>query len=108
MLGAVKVFLALVAGSSLLVVLQHYPQSVLGVLLVFAGAELALVCRDQVRRSDSFVMLLTAGASTAFGIAPGVLGGWLVGALLYWGVFTLDPEQDRCACPKRDNGPSRP
>jgi hypothetical protein len=34
----------------------------LGVLLAFAGMELALVCRDQTSRTDAFAMLLTTAA----------------------------------------------
>ena len=58
LLGVVKVVLAVLFGSSLLVWLNAYPESVLGVLLLFGGLELAIVCRDQRRRVDFFVMLV--------------------------------------------------
>jgi len=90
-LGLAKIALALLLGGSLLTWLQHYPQSVLGVLLLFSGLELALVCRDQTARVDFFVMLLTAGACLAVNTALGFAVGWAVAALLLWGVFRIEP-----------------
>lgn len=91
MLGAVKIILALLFGGSLLLWLQAYPASVLGVLLLFSGLELALICRDQSTRVDFFVMLITAGACLAINIAVGFLVGWAMASLLIWGVFRLEP-----------------
>ena len=53
--------------------------------------ELALICRDQTKRVDFFVMLITAGACMALNTAAGFLIGWLMAALLIWGVFRIDP-----------------
>jgi MFS superfamily sulfate permease-like transporter len=61
-LGAVKMLVALVLGSSLMTLCAAFPASILGVMLAFSGMELALVTRDQRSRSDAFVMLLTASA----------------------------------------------
>lgn len=91
MLGIVKVVLALLFGGSLLVWLQAFPKSVLGVLLLFSGLELALVCRDQKTRVDYFVMLMTAGACLAVNTAVGFVVGWLIAVLLIWGVFRIEP-----------------
>ena len=91
MLGAAKMLLALLAGGSLLAWLQGYPQSVLGVLLLFSGLELAMVCRDQTSRVDFFVMALTAGACMALNSAVGFLVGWAMAAALIWGVFRIEP-----------------
>ncbi len=91
MLGVVKCFLAIVVGSSLLVWLQGYPQSVLGVLLLFSGLELSMVCRDQTQRASVFVMLLTTGACMAVNTAVGFVIGWLIAAALSWGVFRVEP-----------------
>ena len=97
MLGVAKIVLALTFGGSLLIWLQNYPQSVLGVLLLFSGLELAMVCRDQNRRSDVFVMLITAAACMALNTAVGFVVGWTMAALLVWGVFRVEPpaESDR-------------
>jgi len=91
MLGIAKMALALLLGGSLLAWLQQYPQSVLGVLLLFSGLELALVCRDQTQRVDFFVMVLTAGVCIAVNTAVGFVVGWVMAALLLWGVFRLEP-----------------
>lgn len=91
MLGLGKMALALAFGGSLLVWLQQFPQSVLGVLLLFGGLELALVCRDQRARVDFFVMIVTAGACLAVNTALGFGVGWAMAALLLWGVFRIEP-----------------
>jgi hypothetical protein len=89
-LGIVSMALAILLGNSLLAWLQHYPASVLGVLLVFSGAELALVCRDQTKRADFFVMILTAGTCMAVNTAAGFAAGWAVGALLFKGFIRVE------------------
>ncbi|RME41411.1 MAG: sulfate transporter, partial [Planctomycetota bacterium] len=95
MLGIAKIVLALLLGRSLLVWLQAFPQSVLGVLLMFSGLELAMVCRDQTARTDFFVMILTAGACLAVNTAAGFVIGWLMAAALLWGVFRIEPPPNR-------------
>lgn len=90
-LGVIKMVLALSAGGCLLAWLQGYPQSVLGILLLFGGLELAMVCRDQSSRVDFFVMMLTAGACMALDPAVGFLVGWAMAAALLWGVFRIEP-----------------
>ncbi len=91
LLGVAKIVLGLLFGGSLLVWLRAYPASVLGVLLLFSGWELALVCRDQRTRVGFSVMLITAGACMAVNTAVGFVVGWLMAALLIWGVFRLEP-----------------
>lgn len=81
LLGAAKMTLAVLLGSSLVALCQFFPASVLGVMLAFSGMELALVCRDQIRRTDAFIMLLTAGAclgldQIALGFALGLVLAW--------------------------------
>ena len=97
MLGIAKMGLALLFGGSLLAWLQAYPRSVLGVLLLFSGLELALVCRDQTAKADFFVMILTAGACLAINTAVGFVVGWVMAVLLIWGLFRIDkpPAPDR-------------
>ncbi len=90
-LGIAKVILAVVFGASLMTLCSAFPASVLGVLLAFAGMELALVCRDQNNRTDAFAMLLTAGAcmglnNIAMGFALGLALAWC----LRVGLFTVD------------------
>jgi MFS superfamily sulfate permease-like transporter len=90
-LGIAKMILAVFFGGCLLAWLQGYPQSVLGVLLLFSGLELAMVCRDQASRVDFFVMVLTAGACIALGPGVGFMVGWAMAAALLWGVFRIEP-----------------
>lgn len=91
MLGIAKMVLAVSVGGCLLAWLQGYPQSVLGILLLFSGLELAMVCRDQAGKVDFFVMMLTAGACMALDAAVGFLVGWAMAAALIWGVFRIEP-----------------
>jgi hypothetical protein len=90
-LGAIKMALAVLFGGSLLLWLQHYPGSVLGVLLVFSGLELAMVARDQTGREKFFVMLLTAGLCLGLNTAVGFLIGWAVAVLIDRGRIRLEP-----------------
>jgi MFS superfamily sulfate permease-like transporter len=90
-LGTVKIVLAVVLGASLMALCQAFPASILGVLLAFAGMELALVCRDQVQRSDAFVMLLTTAAcmginNIALGFGLGLAVAWFI----RWGIFCVE------------------
>lgn len=77
-LGVAKMVLGFVLGSSLVMVLGQFPVGVLGVLLLFAGVELALACRDMNSKVESFVMLICTavslvGSSAALGFVCGIL-----------------------------------
>ncbi|OAE35362.1 hypothetical protein AXG93_3546s1200 [Marchantia polymorpha subsp. ruderalis] len=67
-LGAVKLVLSLFLGSSLLRMLAEFPICLLGVILLLAGMELAIFCRDQNTRLDAFVMVVCATV-TLFGFS---------------------------------------
>ncbi len=85
MLGGAKIALGLSLGGSLLLWLQDFPKSVLGVLLMFSGLGLAMVCRDQTRKVEYFLMILTAGACLGTNTAVGFGIGWTMALLLLWG-----------------------
>lgn len=90
-LGTIKMILAVLFGSSLMLLCAAFPLSVLGVLLMFSGSELALVTRDQIRRPDAFIMLLTAGACMGLNhIAVGFLLGLSVASCMRMGWFRFD------------------
>jgi MFS superfamily sulfate permease-like transporter len=91
MLGGAKILLGVMFGGTLFQALQAYPDSILGALLMFGGLELALVCRDQQRRTDFFAMILTAGVCMAINAAVGFLVGWLVAALVLAKLVRLEP-----------------
>ncbi|PKI43470.1 hypothetical protein CRG98_036227 [Punica granatum] len=77
-LGLGKLFLGLVFGNSFVRVLSQFPIGILGVLLLFAGVELAMASRDMNSKEESFVMLVCAavsltGSSAALGFGCGIL-----------------------------------
>jgi MFS superfamily sulfate permease-like transporter len=90
-LGTVKLVLAIFVGASLMTLCGAFPASILGVLLAFSGMELALVCRDQTRRTDAFSMLLTAAICIGLkNIALGFLIGWAMAWCLRLGLFRVE------------------
>jgi SulP family sulfate permease len=65
MIGAILVVLALVFGEAGLTFLMLLPNSVLGVLLIFAGLELCPLIRSLKTNEEYFVALLISGISLA-------------------------------------------
>ncbi|RDX70617.1 Molybdate transporter 1, partial [Mucuna pruriens] len=91
LLGAAKLVLGLVLGSSLAHILRQFPEGILGVLLLFAGIELATCCRDINTKEDSFVMLVcTAFSLVGSSAALGFLCGMIVYGLLKLRNWTND------------------
>jgi MFS superfamily sulfate permease-like transporter len=87
-LGVVKVLLGLFLGGATFTVLASYPTSVLGVLLVFSGMELALVTKDIKNRTDYFIMIITTAAIIALSsTAIGFIVGLTLSYLFYFGAF---------------------
>lgn len=77
-LGIGKLVIGLVFGNSFVRILSEFPIGILGVLLLFAGIELAMSARDMNTKEDSFVMLVCAavsltGSSAALGFGCGIL-----------------------------------
>ncbi|KAG8375528.1 hypothetical protein BUALT_Bualt10G0109100 [Buddleja alternifolia] len=101
LLGVAKLVLGLVLGSSLVKILDQFPVGVLGVLLLFAGIELAMCARDMNSKEEAFVMLVCTavslvGSSAALGFLCGMVVHLLVrlrtlgdGSLLSWSTFWL-------------------
>jgi MFS superfamily sulfate permease-like transporter len=81
-LGLIVLFTGLFLSDSVSLLLQVFPRSILGVILFFAGVELALVVKDvKLRKQNLFVLLVTAGtAMWNMGVA------YLAGLLLYYGL----------------------
>jgi SulP family sulfate permease len=75
MIGLVFVFLALLLGSHALSIVYLIPMAVLGVLLLFAGSQLALTIMDMKERRDLFVVLVMLGITLAANLAVGFLVG---------------------------------
>lgn len=90
MIGALFLIIALVFGGVGVVLLSCVPRAVLGVLLLFAGLELALLIRDVEDRNDLFLVLFIAGvglATTHMGIA--FVAGMAASLILRWGKIRI-------------------
>jgi SulP family sulfate permease len=75
MIGAIFVVLAVVLGDDSLVVIYLLPLSVLGILLLFAGSQLALTIMDLASRKDFLVVLFMLGITLATNLAAGFMVG---------------------------------
>lgn len=75
MIGAIFIALALFLGEHALTMVNLLPMAVLGVLLVFAGCQLALSMTDVRERKDLFVVLLMLGITLASNLAVGFIAG---------------------------------
>jgi SulP family sulfate permease len=85
MIGLILIVIALAFGVVGISILSSIPYAVLGVLLLFAGLELALLVRDVEGKEELFVVFLIAGiglATTNMGIAFGA--GIVVDRLIKW------------------------
>ncbi|NTV33033.1 MAG: sulfate permease, partial [Deltaproteobacteria bacterium] len=71
--GFLFLLLALLLGSHALSVVYLIPMSALGVLLVFAGSQLALTILDLKGRKDLFVPLMMVGITLASNLAVGFI-----------------------------------
>ena len=82
MTGVIFVILAVVLGNESLAVIYLIPLSVLGILLLFAGSQLALTIMDLENRKDFFVVLIMLGITFASNLAAGFMVGIVVGWVL--------------------------
>jgi predicted benzoate:H+ symporter BenE len=81
-LGLMVLLTGLFLSDSVTLLFQFFPRSVLGVILFFAGVELALVVKDiKLKKQNLFVLVVTAGtAMWNMGVA------YLAGLILYYGL----------------------
>ena len=77
-IGGIFVSLALIFGENMVAILNLLPFSLLGVLLVFAGLQLALMIQDVEDRRDLFVVLLMLGIALATNLAVAFIAGIIV------------------------------
>ncbi|OIO38589.1 MAG: hypothetical protein AUJ75_02605 [Candidatus Omnitrophica bacterium CG1_02_49_10] len=95
-LGSLKVVLGLFFGAATLMLLKLYPMSVLGVLLIFSGFELALVARDVAGKADFFVMLITVSSILALSsIAAGFVVGLIFAHLFISGILRFEKVDEK-------------
>lgn len=83
-IGVIFIFLAIFLGSHILSVLYLIPMAVLGVLLIFAGSQLALTIMDLKKRKDFFVLFIIVGITLASNLAAGFIAGVAAAYLLKW------------------------
>ncbi len=81
-LGVIVLMTGLFLSDCVALFFQVFPRPILGVILFFAGVELALVIKDiKLKKQNLFVLLVTAGtAMWNMGVA------YLAGLLLYYGL----------------------
>jgi predicted benzoate:H+ symporter BenE len=81
-LGALVLFVGLFLGDSVATLFRLFPRSLLGVILLFGGLELASgVKADNLQKEDRYVMLLTTGVSMWN------MGAGYVSGLILWYAF---------------------
>jgi SulP family sulfate permease len=73
--GAIFIVLALFLGEHIMGVIYLLPMSALGILLIFAGAQLTLTLLDMKTRKELFVPILVLGITLASNLAAGFLAG---------------------------------
>ncbi len=83
-IGVVFAFMAVLLGRHIIDVLHLLPMSILGVLLVFAGSQLALTVMDLNTRKEYFTATLILGITLASNLAAGFIAGLVVAHLLKW------------------------
>ncbi len=81
-IGLIFVALAVLLGSHTLTIVYLMPMAVLGVLLLFAGGQLALTLIDMRERKDMFVALVMLGITLATNLAVGFMVGFVLAYLL--------------------------
>lgn len=81
-IGMMFILLALLFGRQSLALIYLLPMSVLGILLVFAGSQLALTILDLEGRKDLFTAVMILGITLASNLAAGFLAGIGIAYLL--------------------------
>ena len=77
-IGSIFIVLALLLGNYILSVFYLLPMSILGVLLLFAGSQLAMTIMDLGDRKDLFVALVILGITLASNLAVGFVAGIVI------------------------------
>lgn len=88
-IGTLFVLLAVLLGGNIVSFFNLMPMSILGVLLIFAGSQLALTIIDLKNRKDYFVAVLILGITLASNLAAGFIAGLVVAKLLDWDKLSI-------------------
>ena len=84
MIGIIFTALAILLGRHCLAIIYLLPLSVLGVLLLFAGSQLALTVLDLKDRKELFACLIILGITLATNLAACFIAGIAIAYLLKW------------------------
>jgi SulP family sulfate permease len=88
-IGVILLALAFVLGNDIIRFFNLLPLSILGVLLVFAGAQLTLTIMDLENRKEYFVATMILGITLASNLAAGFIVGMVFAQLLRWEKLTV-------------------
>ena len=81
-IGSIFLVLALLLGEQTIIIINLLPLSVLGVLLTFAGIELALMIKDIKEHSDLVVVFAMIAVTLAASLAPALIIGLILSYFL--------------------------
>jgi SulP family sulfate permease len=81
-IGSIFIILVVLLGKHMLSILYLVPMSILGVLLLFAGGQLALTIIDLKDRKELFVTLAMLGITLASNLAAGFIAGLIIAYIL--------------------------
>jgi hypothetical protein len=76
------ILFTLILGNRILALFNLIPMAILGVLLLFAGSQLALTVLDIKERKEMFVVVLILGITLASNLAAGFMAGIVLAYLL--------------------------
>ncbi len=82
MIGAAFILFTLVLGNRILALFNLIPMAVMGVLLLFAGSQLAMTILDVKERKEMFVVVTILSITLASNLAAGFVAGILLAYLL--------------------------
>jgi MFS superfamily sulfate permease-like transporter len=88
-LGSLVVLLALVGGPSTVLVLRAFPAAVIGVILFFAGMELAVTVRDIGNKKEDVYLMLMVAALAIWNMGVAFLCGAIMAEVLRRGWIHL-------------------
>lgn len=83
-IGGFFLVVTVLFGKHIMLIIHLLPMSVLGVLLMFAGAQLALTIIDLNSRKELFVVFFIVGVALATNLAVGFLTGIIIAGILRW------------------------
>jgi len=88
-LGGILLLVALFFSSSVIIIFNVFSTSILGVILFFAGLELAVSARDVDRKKEDFYILIVTAGFSLWNIGIGFLAGLIMQEMLKRKIFKV-------------------